>query len=213
MSCDFDFETWYVNSNRHLWWHQTSFAGKSIFSIFIYQFLIIWICFNILHEIFTGFKRTRDKWLLRLIHFPLALFAEGAFLFKNPSGGFIYYCFLHIILQDMITLLIRCSWFRLWHKRSLEMSMKAAKHLVTSIIWHICGLFVDNVFIDWGVIVFNLLASLRVVIILSHFSLFRDIHFGGTTVFVAELWRGVRNVLWSMQANSSPDMITVTYDY
>ena len=65
-------------------------------SIFIYQFLIISICYNIPHEIFTGFKNIRYKWLLFFIHFPLALFAEGAFIFKNLSGRFIYYCFLHI---------------------------------------------------------------------------------------------------------------------
>ena len=66
-------------------------------SIFIYQFLISWICYNILHEIFTWFQSTRDKWLLFLIHFPLALFTERAFLKKN-SGRFIYYCILHITL-------------------------------------------------------------------------------------------------------------------
>ena len=38
--------------------------------------------------------------------------------------------------------------------------MKAAKHLATSVIWHICGQFVNNDFIDWGAIVFDLLASL-----------------------------------------------------
>ena len=32
---------------------------------------------------------------------------------KKNSGRFIYYCFLHIILQDMTTLWIICSWFRL----------------------------------------------------------------------------------------------------
>ena len=53
-------------------------------SIFIYQYLIIWIGYNILRGIFTGFISTIDKWWLLLINFPLALFAEGAFLFDNP---------------------------------------------------------------------------------------------------------------------------------
>ena len=63
-------------------------------SIFIYTFLIIWICYNILHEIFTGFKSTRDSWLLFLINFPLTLFVEGAFLWKKNSGRCIYYLLL-----------------------------------------------------------------------------------------------------------------------
>ena len=33
--------------------------------------------------------------------------------------------------------------------RTLGVAMKAAKHLVTSIIWHVCGEFVNNVFINW----------------------------------------------------------------
>ena len=56
-------------------------------SIFTYQFLIIWISYNILYEICTGFKSTRDKWLLFLIHFPLAFYAEGAFLIKKKNNG------------------------------------------------------------------------------------------------------------------------------
>ena len=54
-------------------------------SIFIYQCLIIWIGYNIFHEIFTGFKSTKDKWLLFFIHFTLALFAEGAFHIKKKE--------------------------------------------------------------------------------------------------------------------------------
>ena len=65
-------------------------------SIFIYQFLITWIGYDIFHDIFTGFKSTIDKWLLFFTHFPLALFAEGAFhIYKENNGRFIHYCFLH----------------------------------------------------------------------------------------------------------------------
>ena len=35
VSWGFDFETWYVNSNQHLWWKQTSFVGNLYFHIHI----------------------------------------------------------------------------------------------------------------------------------------------------------------------------------
>ena len=116
-------------------------------SIFMYQFLIISICYNILHEIFTGFKSISDKWLMFLITFIWLSLQKGHF-FKNKSGRFIYHCLLHIALQDMTIIGIRCSWFRLYcvTKISFRMAMKAAKHLVTSIIWHICGQFVNKVY-------------------------------------------------------------------
>ena len=82
----------------------------------------------------------------------------------------------------MTTLWMRCSWFRLCcvTLNILRMAMKEAKHLVTSIIWHICGKFVNNVVIDWDVIVFNLLAPLSS----SNYTLpFVSCHFGGTTFF------------------------------
>ena len=91
-----------------------------------------------------------------------SLYRRGIYFQKAKwNGRFIYYCFLHITLRDMTTLWVRCSWFRLccvtWN--ILGMAMKAVKHLVTSVIWHICGQFVNNDFIDWGAIAFNLLAS------------------------------------------------------
>ena len=59
-------------------------CGKSIFPYSYTNFWSSGIYNNIICEIITGSKSTRDKWLLFLIHFPLALFAEGALPFKNP---------------------------------------------------------------------------------------------------------------------------------
>ena len=91
--------------------------------------------------------------------------------------------------------------------RTLGVAMKAAKHLVTSIIWHVCGEFVNNVFINWEFLA--CLCTWAEVIILCHLSVVRGIYFNETTNFLVELRTGVGNVLWRMQANLLPDMILV----
>ena len=70
--------------------------------------------------------------------------------------------------------------------------MKASKYLVTSIIWYICRQFVNNVFIDWGVLVFNLLASLSSSNYSLPFVSSQGIPFGGTFVF---FWENREEVL------------------
>ena len=62
----------------------TDFLCREIYiSIFMYQFLIIWIYYCILHEIFTGFKNTKRYVVSVLIHFLMALFEERGFLLKK----------------------------------------------------------------------------------------------------------------------------------
>ena len=182
------------------------FCWEIYISIFIYRFVIIWFYHNILHEISTWIKSKRYTGLLFFINFSLALFAKEAFILKQPSARFIYYCFFCIFLQETTTPWIRCSWFRLrcvMLKNILGDGTERSKTcgMVTSIIWHVCVQFV-------GVIVFNPLASLSS----SNYSVPFIFNQGYTLFFFKNCGRGVRNVLWSMQANSSPDIITFTYD-
>ena len=86
---------------------------KICISIFIYQLLIIWIDYHILHEIFTGFKSTRDKWLLFFSLSFGSLCRRGISHKKTMVDLFTTVSSIHITLQDMTTLWIRCSWFRL----------------------------------------------------------------------------------------------------
>ena len=99
VSWDFYFDTCKFQSTVVV---TTDFLYWEIYiCIFIYQFLIIWIGYNILYEIVTGSKRTRNKWLLFLIHFPLAFFAEGAFLIRKT-------------MVDLFTTVSSISLCRIW---------------------------------------------------------------------------------------------------
>ena len=64
----------------------TDFLCREIYiSIFIYQFLIIWICYYILHENFTGFNSARDMWFMFFDTFLWLSLQKGHFFKKkNP---------------------------------------------------------------------------------------------------------------------------------
>ena len=122
-------------------------------SIYIYIFLIFWMCYNFLHEIFPGIESTCGKWLLFWLYLPLVLLAEEALLFQNPVID---------VFTAVSFILLRRTWLQFMSDEAglgcamqcrsfLVMAVKAAKPMgiVTSIIWHVCGWIVNNVLMDW----------------------------------------------------------------